>query len=76
MLWMMEEETSIVPISELKVGDIVLIRSGGKIPADGVVVEGKSDVNEAMMTGESKPVEKRLEKKSSQARSMVMVHWR
>lgn len=47
-----------VAVSELKVGDVVLVRPGAKIPADGKVVEGESDVNEAMITGESKPVEK------------------
>ena len=47
-----------VPVSELKVADVVLVRPGAKIPADGRVVEGESDVNEAMITGESKPVEK------------------
>ena len=47
-----------VPVSELKVGDIILVRPGAKIPADGEIVDGQSDVNEAMITGESKPVEK------------------
>lgn len=47
-----------VTVSELKMGNIVLVRPGGKIPADGKVVEGESDVNESMITGESKPVDK------------------
>jgi Cu2+-exporting ATPase len=47
-----------VPISELAVGDRVMVKPGEKIPADGRVVEGKSSVNEAMLTGESKPVSK------------------
>ncbi len=47
-----------VAVSELKVGDVVLVRPGAKIPADGKVVEGESDVNESMITGESRPVEK------------------
>lgn len=47
-----------VPLSSLKVGDLVLIRPGARIPADGTVAEGDSDVNEAMITGESRPVEK------------------
>lgn len=50
--------TKIIPISELKDDDIVFVRPGGKIPADGTVIEGRSDVNESMMTGESKPVAK------------------
>jgi Cu2+-exporting ATPase len=47
-----------VPLSELKAGDVVLVRPGEKIPSDGVVVEGESYVNEALLTGESKPVHK------------------
>lgn len=47
-----------VPISELSVGDVLLVRPGSQIPVDGVVVKGESDVNEAMLTGESKPVKK------------------
>ena len=45
-------------IDELKIGDIVVIKPGGKIPADGIVTSGFSSVNEAMITGESLPVEK------------------
>jgi P-type Cu2+ transporter len=51
-------ETETVEISQLHAGDRVLIRPGASIPADGTVVEGQSSVNEAMITGESKPVEK------------------
>jgi P-type Cu2+ transporter len=47
-----------MPVSELKVGDLVLVRPGGQIPTDGEVVKGESDVNESMLTGESKPVKK------------------
>jgi len=45
-----------VPLSELAVDDKVMIKPGEKIPADGIVVEGESSVNEAMLTGESTPV--------------------
>jgi P-type Cu2+ transporter len=45
-----------VPVSELASGDVVLVRSGGRVPADGVVVEGAADVDESMVTGESRPV--------------------
>ena len=52
------EEVEEVPISALKIGDLVLVRSGASIPADGVVEEGASEVNESMITGESRPVKK------------------
>lgn len=47
-----------VAISELRKGDIALVRPGGKIPADGRVIEGDSDVDESLITGESQPVAK------------------
>lgn len=47
-----------VPLSDLRVGDIVLVRPGARVPADGVVVDGAADVDESMITGESKPVSK------------------
>lgn len=50
-----------VPIADVRVGDIVLVKPGGKIPTDGVVAEGVSDVNESIATGESKPVLKSQE---------------
>jgi Zn2+/Cd2+-exporting ATPase len=48
-----------VPVDDLRVGEVVLVRPGGQIPADGVVVKGDSAVDEASITGESLPVEKR-----------------
>jgi Cu2+-exporting ATPase len=51
-------ETETVPVSELHTGDRILVRPGASIPADGEVIEGESDVNEALITGESKPVNK------------------
>ncbi len=47
-----------VPADEVLVGDVVVVRPGEKIPVDGVVIEGRSAVDEAMLTGESLPVEK------------------
>src|SRR6267142_369671 len=51
-------ETQSVPLSELRVGDIVLVRPGARVPADGTVAEGAADVDESMITGESKTVPK------------------
>lgn len=47
-----------VPVENVLVGDIVIVRPGEKIPVDGVVVEGRSSVDESMLTGESLPVDK------------------
>ncbi|MBO3799428.1 MAG: copper-translocating P-type ATPase [Thermoproteota archaeon] len=51
-------ETVDTPVSELKPGDVVIVKPGEKIPSDGIVLEGDSFVNEALLTGESKPVQK------------------
>jgi len=48
-----------VPLQELQPGDTVIVKPGEKIPADGVVIEGETSVNESMLTGESKPVPKK-----------------
>lgn len=48
-----------LPLEELKKGYKVLVKPGEKVPADGIVVDGKSSVNESLMTGESKPVGKK-----------------
>jgi Cu2+-exporting ATPase len=48
-----------VPVSQLREGDLVLVRPGANIPADGLVQEGASEVDEAMLTGESRPLPKK-----------------
>jgi len=52
-----------IPLEELVVGDRVLVKPGEKVPADGVVIDGESSVNEAMLTGESVPVAKQVNNK-------------
>lgn len=49
-----------IPLNELVIGDRVLVKPGEKIPADGIVIEGETSVNESMLTGESKPVTKKF----------------
>jgi len=53
-----DNSTLDVPLSELKVDDLVLVKPGEKIPADGMIVEGESSINESMLTGESMPITK------------------
>jgi len=53
------ERAEEVPVDQLREGDVVLVRPGASVPADGVVRQGSSTVNESMITGESAPVEKR-----------------
>jgi Cu2+-exporting ATPase len=55
---MPDGQTMEVPLDELKVGDTVLMKPGEKIPVDGRVIDGQTSVNEAMLTGESLPVQK------------------
>jgi P-type Cu2+ transporter len=52
------ETTEEIPVSEVREGDLLLVRPGASVPADGVVKNGSSSVNEAMVTGESRPVDK------------------
>lgn len=56
-------EEHIVAIDEISTGDILLVRPGEKVPLDGVVIEGRSTVDESMLTGESIPVEKEINSK-------------
>ncbi|WMC92374.1 heavy metal translocating P-type ATPase [Kineothrix sp. MB12-C1] len=48
-----------IPIGEVEVGDIIVVRPGAKIPVDGTVVEGNTSIDESMLTGESMPVDKK-----------------
>jgi Cu+-exporting ATPase len=48
-----------MPIEEVKIGDIILVRPGEKIPVDGIIIEGNSAIDESMVTGESMPVDKK-----------------
>src|SRR3954453_9862550 len=51
-------EVETIPLDELQSGDVVLVRSGARVPADGEIVEGVAEVDESMITGESRPVTK------------------
>ncbi len=51
-------EVEEVPVGLLEVGDVVLVRPGGQVPSDGQVMEGESEVDESMLTGESRPIAK------------------
>jgi Cu2+-exporting ATPase len=53
------DEVVAVSLAQLEVGDLVLVRPGARVPADGEIVEGEAEVDESMVTGESKPVAKR-----------------
>ena len=52
------EEIQTVPLSDMRVDDIVLVRPGTRVPVDGVVVEGTAEVDESMLTGESRTISK------------------
>lgn len=55
---MIDEREALIPVSELKTGDRVRVRPGERVPADGVIEEGSTTIDESMLTGESMPVEK------------------
>jgi Cu2+-exporting ATPase len=53
------DRTEEVPVSAIEAGDVILVRPGGRVPVDGEVIDGESEMNESMITGESRPVGKR-----------------
>ncbi|MCK9225189.1 MAG: cadmium-translocating P-type ATPase [Candidatus Muirbacterium halophilum] len=55
-----EDKEVTIPIEEVEVGDIILVKPGEKIPVDGIVIEGYTSVDDSMLTGESIPVEKKV----------------
>jgi Cu+-exporting ATPase len=55
-----DEQELEIPIEDVQIGDIVIVRPGGKVPVDGTVVGGNSSVDESMVTGEAIPVEKKI----------------
>lgn len=56
-----DKEEIEIPIEEVKLGDIIIVKPGEKIPTDGIVIKGGSSVDESMVTGESIPVEKKID---------------
>lgn len=59
--WVLREGQELeVPVEDIKIGDLIMVKPGGKIPSDGIVTDGQSFVDESMLTGESLPVEKKV----------------
>ena len=54
-------EVTIIPIDELKKGDIVLVYAGESIPQDGIIIKGNTSIDESMITGESLPLNKGID---------------
>jgi len=53
-----DSEEQEIPVEDVRVGDVIVVRSGGSIPVDGIVIEGRGSVDQSALTGESVPVEK------------------
>ncbi|WP_257669782.1 copper-translocating P-type ATPase [Parapedobacter tibetensis] len=60
---LVDDKVHEMPVSELKIGDMVLVKPGEKVPVDGVVIAGESYLDESMLTGESKPIKKEKDSK-------------
>src|SRR5690606_18647724 len=56
-----DEQEKAVPVASLKINDLILVRAGERIPADGIIVKGSTAIDESAITGESMPVSKGLE---------------
>src|SRR5699024_242854 len=54
-------EEKLIPVEQVKVGDVLLIKPGEKIPVDGIVISGNTSIDESMLTGESIPIEKTID---------------
>ncbi len=55
-----QRKTETIALDQLKSGDVIIVRPGSKVAADGEIIEGESDIDEALATGESKPVQKKI----------------
>lgn len=54
------DETKDIPIEDVKIGDVILVRPGEKVPVDGIITKGESTIDESMVTGESLPIDKKM----------------
>lgn len=57
---LIDGEETVIPLSEVKVGDTLIVKPGGKVPVDGEVISGHSTLDESMLTGESLPIDKAI----------------
>jgi P-type Cu2+ transporter len=55
-----ESGVEVVPVADVREGDVLLVRPGARVPADGEIIEGSAEVDESMLTGESRPVPKEM----------------
>lgn len=55
-----DDKETLIPVTEVRLGDVLIVNAGTKVPVDGVVISGHSSIDESMLTGESLPVEKQI----------------